>query len=341
MLCRPLASFFPLSCYVNSWLQNGYAQMADSGLGGHVNTCCKRYVCSFCTFFLNHFHHNTLMMRFSKILTSLLAMAFLATVATSCTQETLSPDENLAFSSNGPGIPDVAVGGDDTFYKFKLTNGFPQWADTDGTFWLGIVADEKVRAVYIYAASKHSQWMRVDPQFGDGNFTGSFDPDAFMRNQDGNNCGLFNSDKSGMNAFGIGQEIYVTFGGKYAALRRDRGSVFRESGSTCGTFPSGISCVDYLPFPRTADFNGTPIFIGVTSGGYVAASATIGGPYQIPGIELGTPNSASDVNYNGQTAGRVTCLDVTGWKSVVFSLNDGSTIVGQAQRGSNEFIKVD
>lgn len=249
----------------------------------------------------------------------LLPLAVLAFVFSSCSQEEVLPgesqNENLAFTSNGPGIPDVNVGGDETFYKFQLDNGFPHWSD-NGVFWLGIVADEKVRAVYIYASSKHSKWMRVDPQFGDGGYDSSFDPDAFLRNR--SDCGLFNPDKEGMNAFGIGQHIYVTFGNKYGKLRRDRGSVFRESGSSCGTFPKGISCVDLLPFPQTADFNGGPVFIGVTKEGYVAGSRTIEGPYQVPGIELGTPNSNSDVNYNWQTAGKVSCLSVVGFKAVDF-----------------------
>ncbi len=281
------------------------------------------------------------MLSMSKIknLSSLILVALLAVFFSSCTQETLEPTEYLAFSSNGPGIADVNVGGDDTFYKFQLNNGFSHWSD-NGTFWLGIVADEKVRAVYIYAATKHTKWMRVDPKFGDGNYNKSFDVDAFMRNGGKNGCGLFNSNKSGMNAFGIGQHIYVTYGGKYAKLRRDRGSVFRDSGSGCGSFPSGIRCVDYLPFASTADFNGGGVFIGVTNNGYVAGSRTIDGNFQIPGIELGTPNSNSDVNYAAQTAGNVTCLEVVSNKAVDFTLSNGTTIRGSAQRGGNEFIKV-
>jgi len=262
-----------------------------------------------------------------------LAFVFAMFTLTSCMEEEMEP--NLAFSSNGTAVPDVSVGGDETFYKFELNNGKPVWSD-QGKYWLGIVADEKVREVYILAESKHSSWQRVDPQYGVYG-KGSFDVDAYLRNGD---CGLFNSDKEGLNAFSVGPLVYVTYGGKYATLRVDAGEVFRDSG-ICGSFPSGISCIDYLPFPKTADFYGEGVFIGVTKDGYVAGSKTIDGEYLVPGIELGTPNSSSDVNYNWRTAGEVTCLDVTGWKSVIFTLKDGSTVTGYAQRGGNEFIKVD
>jgi len=257
---------------------------------------------------------------------TILTMAVIAFAATSCMDEEIEP--KMAFSSNA----------DETIYDFTLNNGKPNWSD-NGTYELRVVADEKVRAIFIKSSkTPNGDWARVDPQFGVYG-KGSFDADAALRNGD---CGLFNSDKEGLNAFAVGPLVYVTFGNKYATLRVDAGEVFRESG-VCGSFPSGISCVDYLPFPRLADFpfDKKGVFIGVTDDGYVAASKEISGDYKVPGIELGTPNSNSDVNYNWQTAGKVTCLDVTGFKVVKFTTEDGSTVTGTAQRGANEFIKVD
>lgn len=256
------------------------------------------------------------------------AFALVAFLFSACSQEDISPDESLAFSSNG----------DKTNYDFTLKNGKSNWSD-NGTYELRIVADEKVREIFIKSSkTPNGDWARVDPKSGVYG-KGSFDADAALRNGD---CGLFNSDKKGLNAFAVGPLVYVTFGNKYATLRVDSGEVFRESG-ICGSFPSGISCVDYLPFPRLADFtfDKKGVFIAVTNDGFIAASKEISGNYKEPGRELGTTNSNSDVNYNWRTAGKVKCLDVTGFKSVKFELEDGSSIVGFAQRGANEFIKVD
>ena len=269
--------------------------------------------------------------------------AFLLVFAYSCTKEEITPNENLAFSSNGNPPPAVPVGGDEIFQSFKLTNGKSNWSN-GGVYYLGLVSDEKVREVYIWAEGKSygNVWQRVDPVSGNI-YKGSFDPDAHLRNT----AGLFNPAKTGFRAFDVGPLVYVTFGNKYGALRVDQGEVFRDAPS--GNFPSGITNVDYLPFRSTADFNGGGVWIGVTTNahagpalaGYVAGSSNLNGPYLIPGLELGTPNTASDVNYSATTAGNVTGIDVTGYKRVVFSLANGTTKVGFAQRGGNEFIKVD
>lgn len=266
-------------------------------------------------------------MLFKQISKTVLTIVLAALVFTSCDKEQITPIENYAFSSNGPAIPDVNVGSDKTFYKFYLNNGKPVWSD-QGRYWLGIVADEKVREVYIFTPSKHTDWQRIDSNSADK------DPDALLRN---GSCGLFNPDKEGLKAYAVGPLVYVAFGNKYATLRVDAGEVFRKSG-ICGQFPSGISCVDYLPFKNTYDFNGSGFFVGVTDEGYVAGSSSIEGPYVVP-----TGKSSSDVNsVNSKgTAGNVTCLDVVSNKAVKFTLTNGKVVRGSAQRAKHEFIKVD
>ena len=251
--------------------------------------------------------------------------------STACTTEEDEQSlEAVAFSSSSA-IPTPNVGGDETFYQFDLNNGKSNWSD-NGKYKLGIVADEKVRKVYILAEGKHDSWQRVDPDFGAFG-KGSFDVDAFLRND--SSCGLFNPDKSNLQAFAIGPLVYVVFGNKYATLRVDSGEVFREGGG-CGNLPDGITCVDYLPFKRTNDFYGAGFFVGVTEDGYVAGSTEIDGEYSVP-----SGKSSSDVNMSPRTAGKVSCLEVQGYKFVRFTLNDGKTILGAAQRGKVEFIKVD
>ena len=261
-----------------------------------------------------------------QISKTVLTLVLAAFVFASCEKEQITPNENYAFSSNGPGIADVNVNADKTFYKFYLKNGKPNWSD-QGRYWLGIVADEKVREVYIFAPSKHTGWQRINSSSPDK------DPDGLLRN---GSCGLFNPDKEGLKAFAVGPLVYVAYGNKYATLRVDAGEVFRRSG-LCGGFPAGISCVDYLPFKNTYDFRGSGFFIGVTDQGYVAGSRSIGGPFVVP-----KDKSSSDVNsVNSKgTAGNVTCLEVISNKAVRFTLANGRLVIGSAQRAPFEFVKV-
>ncbi|PWJ40878.1 hypothetical protein [Sediminitomix flava] len=229
------------------------------------------------------------------------------------------------------GIADVPVGADKTFYKFNLNNGKSNWSD-QGNYWLGVVADEKVREVYIYASSKHTTWQRVDPN-GGAYGKGSFDVDAFLRNE----AKLFNSEKEGLNVIDIDSEVYFFFGNRYAAVQVDQGEVFRESvGNKTGEITKDISSVDYLPFKNTYDFNGSGFFIGVTTDGYVAAAKSLKDTFVVP---EGKTNS--DVNMSSKTAGKVVSLEVTNSKTVKFTLTDGKTKLGFAQRAKHEFIKVD
>jgi len=274
-----------------------------------------------------------------------LAILVVALAFTSCSEkEEMIADEAIEpmrkSATSGPSVADISVGVDENFYKFKLSNGKPVWS-ASGTYWLGIVADERVREVYVFAEGKHNRWQRVDPNFGDYAKGLSWDVDAFLRNRNHNGkpaARLFNPDKADLNAFAVGPLVYITYGNKYAALRVDAGTVFRENGSSFGNLPNGISCIDYIRFPRTFDFYGSGFFLGVTDDGYVAGSKTIGGTYKVP-----TGKSSSDVNsVNGKgTAGNVSCLKVRSFKAVEFVLNNGDVVVGTAQRGNHEFIKVD
>ncbi|MEO0338018.1 MAG: hypothetical protein AAF242_02280 [Bacteroidota bacterium] len=256
---------------------------------------------------------------------TLICFAAVAFILTACTKEDFAPaEENLAFSSNGP--DDISVGGDKTFYRFTLDNGYSGWSN-DGVYQLGIVADEKVRAVYIYAEGKYDGWQRLDPKHG--TVGGSFDVDAYLRSN------LFNSDKACLNVFTEGQFVIFTYGNKYSKIRTDRGTIFRDGSRKSGRLPKGITSVDFLPWNKIPGYR-DGAYLGVTKQGFVGAATTIDGEYVVI-----NPSNASgnNVNKDSRSAGKVECLDVITDKRVTFTLKNGNTMTGTAQRSTKEFIK--